>query len=49
MSNHQKKDNSKPTLSEFNEIRHTCWSWPPNLKSKIFRWLDDRFPRYEGL
>jgi len=25
------------------------WKHYPNLKSKIFYWLDDRFPRYGGL
>ena len=34
-----------PTLSEFNEIWHTCWFQTPNLKSKIFQWSDHRFPR----
>ena len=42
----QKKTILNPTLSEFNEIWHTCWFWPTNLKSQILRWSDDRFPRY---
>ena len=47
---HVKSPNGlNPTLSEFNEIWHTCWFQPPNLKSKIFQWSDDRFPRYGGL
>jgi len=33
----KKKTILNPTLSEFNQIRHTCWFWPPNPKSKIFR------------
>jgi len=41
-----KKTILNPTLSEVNEIWHTYWFKPPNLKSKIFQWLDDRFPRY---
>ena len=45
---HVKSPNGlNPTLSEFNEIWHTCWFQPSNLTSKIFRWSDDRFPRYE--
>jgi len=36
------------TLSEFDEIWHMYCFWPPNLKSKIFRWSNDRFPRYGG-
>ena len=38
-----------PTLSGFNEIWHTRWFQPPNLKSNIFQWSDDRFLRYWGL
>ena len=33
----QKKTILNPTLSEFNEIWHTCWFWPTNLKSQILR------------
>ena len=44
-----KKTILNPTLSEFHEIWHTCSLRPPNLKSKIVCWLDDRFPRYVGL
>jgi len=47
---HVKSPNGlSPTLTEFNQIWHTCWFQPPNLKSKFFQWLDDWFPRYEGL
>ena len=47
---HVKSPNGlNPTLSEFNEIWHTCWFQPPNLKSKIFQWSDDQFPRYGRL
>jgi len=46
---HVKSPNGlNPTLSDFNEIWHTCWLQPSNFKSKIFRWSDDWFPRYGG-
>ena len=45
----QSPNGLNPTLSEFNEICHTCWFQTPNLKSKIFQWSDHRFPRYGGL
>jgi len=44
----KKKTILNPTVSEFNEIWHTCWFQPPNLKSKIIQWSDDWFPRYGG-
>jgi len=44
VSFHVKSPNGlNPTFSDFNEIWHTCWFRPPNLRSKIFCWLDDRF------
>jgi len=47
---HVKSPNGlNPTLSEFNEIWHTCWFQTPSLKSTIFQWSDDQFPRYGEL
>jgi len=39
----KKKEILNPTLSKFSKIWPTCWFRPPNLKSKIFCWSDDRF------